>query len=119
MSGNKGAVGIQLGYHETNFCLVTAHPASGPGNAEERNTEYCTVVNGLHFFRGKTVESLGLGLSTRVPPLNFTAAPLLANRHKLSHRSLVRAYDEDDALGMLLAADQLNFAITPGTAFSA
>jgi hypothetical protein len=57
MSGNKGAVGIQLGYHETSFCLVTAHPASGPGNAEERNTEYCTIVNGLHFFRGKTVES--------------------------------------------------------------
>lgn len=32
--------------------------------------------------------------------------------------TLVRAYDKDDALDMLLAADQLNFAITPGMAFS-
>lgn len=57
MSGNKGAVGIQLGYHETNFCFITAHPTSGPENAKDRNAEYWTVVNGLHFFRGKTVES--------------------------------------------------------------
>ena len=30
----------------------------------------------------------------------------------------VRAYAEDDALDMLLAADQLNYAMTSGTAFS-
>ena len=30
----------------------------------------------------------------------------------------VRAYAEDDALDMLLAADQLNFAMSSGTAFS-
>ena len=57
MSGNKGAVGIRLEYHDTSFCFVTAHLAAGHLNVEERNNDYRTIVNGLHFLKGKTMES--------------------------------------------------------------
>lgn len=57
MSGNKGAVAIRLDYYDTNFCFITAHLAAGHSNVEERNTDYHTIVNGLHFLKGKTIES--------------------------------------------------------------
>ena len=57
MSGNKGAVGIRLEYHDTSFCFLTAHLAAGHSNVEERNADYRTIVNGLHFLRGKTIAS--------------------------------------------------------------
>ena len=57
MSGNKGAVGIRLEYYDTSFCFVTAHLAAGHTNIDERNADYQTIVNGLHFLRGKTIES--------------------------------------------------------------
>lgn len=57
MSGNKGAVSIRLEYHDTSFCFITAHLAAGHGNVDERNADYWTIVNGLHFLRGKTIES--------------------------------------------------------------
>ena len=57
MSGNKGAVGIRLDYHDTSFCFITAHLAAGHANVEERNADYWTIVNGLQFLRGKTIES--------------------------------------------------------------
>jgi hypothetical protein len=57
MSGNKGAVSIRLDYHDTSFCFITAHLAAGHLNIEERNADYWTIVNGLHFLRGKTIES--------------------------------------------------------------
>ena len=57
MSGNKGAVGIRLDYHDTSFCFVTAHLAAGHLDVEERNNDYWTVVNGLHFLKGKTIGS--------------------------------------------------------------
>lgn len=57
MSGNKGAVGIRLEYYDTNFCFITAHLAAGHSNVEERNTDYRTIINGLHFLRGKTIDS--------------------------------------------------------------
>jgi hypothetical protein len=65
---------------------------------------------------------LGLGLSLRAPP----SFPRCSNiiwladtnyRIDLDNAS-VRAYAEDDALDMLLAADQLSYAMTTGTAFS-
>jgi synaptojanin len=34
MSGNKGAVGIRLDYHDTSFCFVAAHLAAGHANIE-------------------------------------------------------------------------------------
>jgi len=57
MSGNKGAVGIRLDYHDTSFCFLTAHLAAGHANVEERNSDYRTIVNGLHFLKGKTIGS--------------------------------------------------------------
>jgi synaptojanin len=57
MSGNKGAVGIRLDYHDTSFCFVTAHLAAGHLNVDERNHDYRTIVNGLHFLKGKTIGS--------------------------------------------------------------
>jgi hypothetical protein len=57
MSGNKGAVSIRLEYYDTSFCFITAHLAAGHVNVDERNADYQTIVNGLHFLRGKTIES--------------------------------------------------------------
>ncbi|OJT12528.1 Inositol-1,4,5-trisphosphate 5-phosphatase 1 [Trametes pubescens] len=57
MSGNKGAVGIRLDYHDSSFCFLTAHFAAGHGNVAERNADYRTIVNGLHFLKGKTIDS--------------------------------------------------------------
>lgn len=62
MSGNKGAVGIRLDYHDTSFCFLTAHFAAGHLNVEERNNDYRTIVNGLHFLKGKTIGSHEYGL---------------------------------------------------------
>ena len=57
MSGNKGAVAIRLEYYDTDFCFVTAHLAAGHSNVEERNADYRTIVDGLHFLKGKTIDS--------------------------------------------------------------
>lgn len=57
MSGNKGAVGVRLEYYDTSFCFLTAHLAAGHLNIEERNADYRTIVNELHFLRGKSITS--------------------------------------------------------------
>lgn len=57
MSGNKGAVGIRLQYHDTSFCFITAHLAAGHVNVEERNADYRTIEMGLHFLKGRTISS--------------------------------------------------------------
>ena len=57
MSGNKGAVGVRLDYYDTSFCFLTAHLAAGHSNVEERNMDYRTIVNELHFQKGKTISS--------------------------------------------------------------
>jgi synaptojanin len=57
MSGNKGAVGIRLEYHDTNFCFITAHLAAGHSNLEERNMDYRTITGEMRFLRGKTIGS--------------------------------------------------------------
>jgi hypothetical protein len=80
MSGNKGAVSIRLDYHDTSFCFITAHMAAGHSNIEERNADYWTIVNGLHFLRGKTIESheyvsLYWFVHTSLCLENFAAAP--------------------------------------------
>ena len=56
MSGNKGAVGVRLELFDTSFCFITAHLAAGHSNIDERNTDYWTIADGLHFQRGKTIE---------------------------------------------------------------
>ncbi|GAA6009081.1 hypothetical protein JCM10207_004086 [Rhodosporidiobolus poonsookiae] len=55
MAGNKGAVAIRLDYHNTSFCFLTAHLAAGHSNVEERNQDYFTIANGLHFSRGRVI----------------------------------------------------------------
>jgi hypothetical protein len=57
MSGNKGAVGIRLQYHDTTFCFITAHLAAGHSNVEERDADYRTITSQLHFLKGKTITS--------------------------------------------------------------
>lgn len=57
MSGNKGAVAIRLDFHDTSFCFLTAHLAVGHSNVEERNADYRTIVSGLRFLKGKTIDS--------------------------------------------------------------
>ncbi|KAJ7752739.1 SacI homology domain-containing protein [Mycena maculata] len=107
MSGNKGAVGVRLDYHDTSFCFLTAHLAAGHTNVEERNIDYRTIVNGLHFQKGKTISSHDnviwlADTNYRIDFDNDTA------------RSLVASDDFDS----LLAGDQLRQAIDSGAAFA-
>ncbi|KAG6916702.1 hypothetical protein DXG01_005651 [Tephrocybe rancida] len=107
MSGNKGAVGIRLEYHDTSFCFLTAHLAAGHSNVEERNADYRTIAHGLHFQRGKTIPShdnvIWLGdMNYRIDMENFT----------------VRGLAERNELDALLAADQLKQVMDEGEAFS-
>lgn len=57
MSGNKGAVAIRLDLYDTSFCFVTAHLAAGQESLAERNADYRTIIDGLQFLRGKSIES--------------------------------------------------------------
>jgi len=65
---------------------------------------------------------LGLGLSLRahpsIPPCSNIIWLADTNYRIDLDNASVRAYAEDDALDMLLAADQLSYAMTTGTAFS-
>ncbi|TCD69866.1 inositol polyphosphate 5-phosphatase [Steccherinum ochraceum] len=107
MSGNKGAVGIRLDYYDTSFCFLTAHLAAGHSNVEERNTDYRTIANGLHFLRGKTIDS-----HQNVVWLADTNYRIdLDGEH-------VRYLAQTDDFDALLAADQLKKAIDDKGAFS-
>ncbi|KAI0265790.1 SacI homology domain-containing protein [Gloeopeniophorella convolvens] len=107
MSGNKGAVGIRLEYYDTSFCFITAHLAAGHSNIDERNADYRTIVNNLHFLRGKTIDS------------HDNVIWLADTNYRIDlDNASVRAFAEDDALDMLLAADQLSIVMDAGAAFS-
>lgn len=56
MAGNKGAVGIRLDLDDSTLCFVTAHYAAGHSAYEQRNLDYATIANGLHFKRGKKIQ---------------------------------------------------------------
>ncbi|KAI0321997.1 SacI homology domain-containing protein [Amylostereum chailletii] len=107
MSGNKGAVGIRLEFYDTSFCFLTAHLAAGHSNMDERSADYRTIVNGLHFLRGKTIESHD----------NIVWLADTNYRIDLDNES-VRSLALQDDLDALLAADQLKYAIDTGAAFS-
>lgn len=107
MSGNKGAVGIRLDYHDTSFCFLTAHLAAGHSNVEERNADYRTIAHGLHFQKGKTI-----GTHENVIWLADTNYRI--DLDNFSVRSLAEASDFDT----LLAADQLKQVIDSGAAFT-
>ncbi|KAG2013815.1 phosphatidylinositol phosphate phosphatase [Coprinopsis cinerea AmutBmut pab1-1] len=106
MSGNKGAVGIRLEYHDTNFCFLTGHLAAGHFNTEERNADYRTINENLHFLKGKTIQSHDnviwlADTNYRIELDNYT----------------VRTLAENDDFDALLAADQLMHAMDTGQAF--
>ncbi|KAK7695728.1 hypothetical protein QCA50_000364 [Cerrena zonata] len=107
MAGNKGAVGIRLEYHDTSFCFVTAHLAAGHSNVEERNMDYRTITNGLHFLRGKTIDS------------HQNVIWLADTNYRIDlENERVRALALSDDYDALLAADQLRQVIDNGDAFA-
>ncbi|KAG8871354.1 inositol polyphosphate 5-phosphatase [Serendipita sp. 405] len=106
ISGNKGAVGIRLEYHDTSFCFLTAHLAAGHLNVEERNSDYRTIVSGLHFLKGKTIGSHE----------NVVWAADTNYRIELENE-VVRHLATSDEIDMLVAADQLGAAMSSGVAF--
>ncbi|KAF7301871.1 Inositol polyphosphate phosphatase [Mycena indigotica] len=106
MSGNKGAVAVRLEYHDTSFCFLTAHLAAGHANVEERNTDYRTITNGLHFQRGKTIDS------------HDNVIWLADTNYRIDFENeSVRSWALSDNYDMLLAGDQLKQAIDTGAAF--
>ncbi|CAA7259620.1 unnamed protein product [Cyclocybe aegerita] len=107
MSGNKGAVGIRLDYHDTSFCFLTAHLAAGHSNVEERNADYRTIVNGLHFQKGKTIQS------------HENVIWLADTNYRIDlDNATVRALAEHDDFDPLCAADQLRQAMDSNAAFA-
>ncbi|KAG5648880.1 hypothetical protein DXG03_000229 [Asterophora parasitica] len=106
MSGNKGAVGIRLEYHDTSFCFLTAHLAAGHSNVEERNADYRTIASGLHFQKGKTIPSHDIVIW--LGDLNY--------RIDMDNDS-VRGLAGMDGFDTLLAADQLKSMMDSGAAF--
>ncbi|KAF7291041.1 Inositol polyphosphate phosphatase [Mycena chlorophos] len=106
MSGNKGAVAVRLEYHDTSFCFLTAHLAAGHSNVEERNADYRTIVNGLHFQRGRNIDS-----HDNVIWLADTNYRIDFDNESARSWALADNYD------MLLTGDQLRQAIDNGLAF--
>ncbi|KAJ7930003.1 SacI homology domain-containing protein [Mycena leptocephala] len=107
MSGNKGAVGVRLDYQDTSFCFLTAHLAAGHSNVEERNMDYRTIVNGLHFQKGKTITS------------HDNVIWLADTNYRIDFdNDTVRSLAVSDDFDSLLAGDQLRQAIDSGAAFA-
>ncbi|CCM05549.1 uncharacterized protein FIBRA_07776 [Fibroporia radiculosa] len=107
MSGNKGAVGIRLDYHDTSFCFITAHLAAGHANVHERNADYRTIASGLAFLKGKTIDS-----HENIMWLADTNYRIDLENERA--RFLAQSEDYD----ALLAADQLKQSMDEGAAFS-
>ncbi|KAI0796871.1 DNase I-like protein [Abortiporus biennis] len=106
MSGNKGAVGIRLDCHDTNFCFITAHLAAGHSNVEERNMDYRTITSGLHFLRGKTIDS------------HQNVIWLADTNYRIDlDNDRVRSLAQTDDFDALFAADQLRQVMDAHTAF--
>ncbi|KAI0832585.1 DNase I-like protein [Trametes gibbosa] len=106
MSGNKGAVGIRLDYHDTSFCFLTAHLAAGHGNVVERNADYRTIVNGLHFLKGKNIAS------------HQNVIWLADTNYRIDlDNERVRTLASMDDFDALLAADQLRRAMDERAVF--
>ncbi|KZT42995.1 phosphatidylinositol phosphate phosphatase [Sistotremastrum suecicum HHB10207 ss-3] len=106
MSGNKGAVGIRLDYYDTSFCFITAHLAAGHANVDERNKDYQTISQGLHFLRGKTINS-----HDQVIWLADTNYRIDLDNDTVREQATSADFDA------LLGADQLKEAMQSGAAF--
>ncbi|GAA6037102.1 hypothetical protein JCM8097_008735 [Rhodosporidiobolus ruineniae] len=97
MAGNKGAVAIRLDYRNSSFCFLTAHLAAGHSNYAERDQDFRTIDQGLHFSRGKTIANHD----------NVVWAADTNYRISLPNEE-VRGLAEADAYAELYDADQLN-----------
>lgn len=53
----EGAVAIRFDYRDTSFCFLTAHLAAGHLNYLERDQDYFTIAEGLHFQKGRSLAS--------------------------------------------------------------
>ncbi|CAK5262838.1 unnamed protein product [Mycena citricolor] len=107
MSGNKGAVGVRLDFCDTSFCFLTAHLAAGHSNVEERNMDYRTIVNGLHFQKGKTIQ------------VHDNIVWLADTNYRIDlENDTVRSLAVGDEYDALLSGDQLRQAIDTGAAFA-
>ena len=96
VAGNKGAVAIRMDYASTQLCFVTAHLAAGFTNYEERNRDYVTIHEGLHFQRNRRIPNHGttvsLPLLASLPKLNLVNRyRYMAWRLQLSHRPRKRS----------------------------
>ncbi|KAF9006532.1 DNase I-like protein [Cyathus striatus] len=106
MSGNKGAVAIRLEYHDTSFCFLTAHLAAGHAMVEERNADYRTIVDGLHFQKGKTIQS------------HENVIWVADTNYRIDlDNATVRSLSINDNFDSLHAADQLKMAMDSRVAF--
>ncbi|KAF8646385.1 hypothetical protein AX16_007251 [Volvariella volvacea WC 439] len=106
MSGNKGAVAIRLDYYDTSFCFVTAHLAAGHHNIDERNSDYWTIANGLHFQKGKTISS------------HDNVIWLADTNYRIDmENAVVRSLADVDDYQSLLKEDQLRKAMAIEAAF--
>lgn len=47
---------IRLDFRDTSFCFLTAHLAAGHSNYLERDADYNTIAEGLHFSKGRRVK---------------------------------------------------------------
>ena len=118
MSGNKGAVAIRLDYYDTDLCFITAHLAAGHSNVEERNADYHTIVNGLHFLKGKNIDThrsvtdvRGFSVIYRVH-VDRNVIWLADTNYRIDlENERVRQLAQTDDFDALLSADQVSNAI--------
>ncbi|GAA5968165.1 hypothetical protein JCM11641_003755 [Rhodosporidiobolus odoratus] len=99
MAGNKGAVAIRLDFRSTSFCFLTAHLAAGHSTVEERNQDFFTIANELHFSRGKAIAN-----HDNVVWAADTNYRISLPNEEVRGLAMADAYDE------LYEADQLNHA---------
>ncbi|KAK4053062.1 Inositol-1,4,5-trisphosphate 5-phosphatase 1 [Microbotryomycetes sp. JL201] len=107
MAGNKGAVAIRLEFRDTSFCFITAHLAAGHSNVDERNADYFTIAQGLHFSRGRNIASHD----------NVIWAADTNYRISLANED-VRHLAEADDYATLLESDQLLMSMRTRGVFS-
>ena len=104
---------------------MTAHLAAGHSNVDERNADYRTIVNGLHFLKGKTIDSHEYGVVLSVfPPANVlikcrNVVWLADTNYRIElDNELVRQLATSDDFDALLAADQVRFILDTRYMFS-
>ena len=106
MAGNKGAIAIRLDYGTTSICFVTAHLAAGHTSVDQRNMDYYTIDQGLHFPRGLAIHD---------HDLVFWASD---SNYRISlSNDEVRRLVSEKQWGKLYENDQLNLGMIAGETF--